>query len=100
MINGCMALLAAALFAGCKGESREGTYVAKLKSEFSVADDTIELKGDVIYNRVGYNRIDNGQLKQKRYSFRTWKLNSPEAPIIVFGDDHVTIGRTQYKKIK
>ena len=100
LIIGCTALLAAALFAGCKGESHDGTYVAKLKSEYSVAEDTIELKGNIIINRVGYRRIIDGQLKEKEFIFRNWKMNSPAAPIIEIGKSQITIGGTQYKKIK
>ncbi|MCD8739078.1 hypothetical protein LT679_00565 [Mucilaginibacter roseus] len=96
----CIALLAAAILAGCKGESHEGIYVATLKSHYSVAEDTIELKGDIIINRVGYKRLIDGQLKNKEFSVKNWRLNSPDAPIIELGKNQITIGRIQYKKIK
>jgi len=96
----CIALLATILFAGCGRKNHEGAYVASVKSQYSVAEDTIVIKKDIIINRVGYRRILNGEMKSKEFSQKVWKINSSEAPIIQPGKHQITIGSTIYKQIK
>lgn len=100
LLTGCLASLAAALTAGCGGESHDGTYVANVKSEYSVAEDTITIKDEIIINRVGYRRILNGQLKKKEFSLKQWRLNSPDAPVIEIGEHQIAIGSTIYKQVR
>jgi hypothetical protein len=100
LMIGCIALLSAALLDGCKGESHDGTYVASWKNEFSMADDTIIIKKDIVTKRTGYRKIRNGQLKPKEWSIERWIYNDPNSPIIEPGDRQINIGSTTYKQIK
>jgi len=100
MIIRCITLLAAALFAGCEGGGHDGTYVARWKNEFSMADDTIIIRKDIVTKRTGYRKIRNGQLKPKEWSIERWIYNDPNSPIIEPGDDQINIGSTTYKRIK
>jgi hypothetical protein len=97
---GCIALLTAAQFVGCSRENHDGTYVANVKSGYSVAEDTIIIKDNIITNRVGYRRILNGHLKSKEWNVKRWDFNGPDAPIIEWGDHQINIGSTIYKQIK
>ncbi|SDH48866.1 hypothetical protein [Mucilaginibacter gossypii] len=99
LMIGSIVSLTVGLFAGCGPKNHEGTYVANVKSEYSVAEDTIVLKGNIITNRVGYRRILNGEFKPKEFSLKKWILNAPDAPIIEFGEHQITIGKTVYKQI-
>ena len=96
----CIGLPAAALFAGCKQENHDGTYVASWKNEFSVADDTIIIKKNIVTKRTGYRKIRNGQLKPKEWSVERWIYNDPNSPIIEPGENEINIGSTTYKQIK
>ncbi|WDF81175.1 hypothetical protein PQ469_14280 [Mucilaginibacter sp. KACC 22773] len=99
LLIGCIGLLSAALFAGCERESHDGTYVASWKNEFSLADDTIIIKKDIVTKRTGYRKIRNGQLKPKEWSVERWIFNDPNSPIIELGDRQIAIGSTIYKQI-
>lgn len=96
---GCIASFAATLFVACGPESHNGTYIASLKGEYSVAEDTIIIKDDIVTNRVGYRRILNGKLQPKKWSVNQWRLNELGSAIIVFQGNGLSIGDTQYKKI-
>lgn len=99
LLIGCIALLAATQFVSCGRESHDGTYVANVKSEYSVAEDTIVIKNNIVTNRIGYSRILNGQLKPKEWRVKKWILNDPYSPIIELGDHQITIGSTIYKQM-
>ena len=100
LMTGSTALLAAMLIAGCKGETHDGTYVASWKNEFSLADDTIIIKKNIVTKRTGYRKIRNGQLKPKGWSIERWIYNDPNSPIVESGDNQINIGSTTYKRIK
>ena|SRR5215217_7175806 len=100
LMIGCIVLLSAALSDGCKGEGHDGTYVASWKNEFSMADDTIIIKKDIVTKRTGYRKIRNGQLKPKEWSIERWIYNDPNSPIIEPGVRQINIGSTTYKQIK
>ena len=98
-MTGCLASFAVMLFAACGPKSHNGIYVASLKSEYSVAEDTIIIKDDVVTNRVGYRRILNGELRPKKWSVKQWRLNEWGSAVIVFQGNKLLIGDTQYKRI-
>jgi hypothetical protein len=100
LMIGCIASFAAIVFVACGRENHDGTYVATVKSKYSVAEDTIMIKDEIIINRVGYRRILNSQLKKKEFSLKKWRLNSPDAPIIEPGENQITIGSTVYKQVR
>jgi hypothetical protein len=70
------------------------------QQSYSVAEDTIVIKQDIIINLVGYRRLLNGHLHKKEFSRKEWRKNSFDAPIIEIGDNQITIGKTTYKQIK
>lgn len=88
------------LVTGCGQKDHNGTFVAKWKNEYSIADDTIIIKDDVVTKRTGYHKIRNGVVKPKEWSVRRWVYNDPMSPIIEPGDDYIIIGSTTYERIK
>jgi len=99
VLIGCIASFAVMLFAACVLKTNDGTYVASLKSEYSVAEDTIIIKDNIVTNRVGYRRILNGKLKPKKWSVKQWRLNEWGSAVIVFQGNRLLIGDTPYKRI-
>jgi hypothetical protein len=99
LLIGCLASLAATLFVACGTDNQNGSYVASLKSEYSIAEDTIIIKDNVVTNRVGYRRILNGELKPKKWSVKQWRLNEWGSAVIVFQENGLLIGDTHYKRI-
>jgi hypothetical protein len=97
---GCIVLLATAWFASCGHKNHDGVYVANLRSEYSIAEDTIVIKDNIVTNRVGYSRILNGQLKPKEWRVKKWILNDPYSPIVELGEHQITIGTTVYKQVE
>lgn len=100
LIKGLTALLIAALLVGCKSGNHDGVYVASWKNEFSMADDTIIIRKDIVTKRTGYQKIRNGQLKPKEWSVQRWIYNDPNSPIIEPGENEISIGSTTYKRIE
>jgi len=99
LMIGSIVSLAVALFADCKPESHDGTYIADWKNEYFMADDTIIIKANIVTKRTGYRKIRNGQLKPKAWSVKKWGLNDPSGPVVELGEHQVTIGNTVYKQI-
>jgi hypothetical protein len=99
LMIGCIASFAVTLLATCKTENHNGSYAASLKSEYSVAEDTIIIKDNIVTNRVGYRRILNGELKPKKWSVKQWRLNEWGSAVIIFQENGLLIGDTQYKRI-
>ncbi|MBL4675920.1 MAG: hypothetical protein JKY70_06915 [Mucilaginibacter sp.] len=98
-VNKWLVLLIVMAVTGCASKSSDGTYVAILKSEYSIAEDTVILKGDLIVNRVGYHRIMNGKWMPKQFKVKRWQINAPDAPVIEVGINEIYIGSTTYKLI-
>lgn len=93
-------LLLVVLTVACNSKNHNGVYVAKWRNEFSIAEDTIEIKDDIVIKRTGYHKIRNGQVKPKEWSVKRWTYNDPVSPIIEPGEGQITIGTTTYKQIK
>jgi hypothetical protein len=100
LLIGCIAILTATLVVGCRPKSHDGTYTAIIKGEYSVAEDTLIIKGNIVTKRTGFRRIIDGKLKQKQWTVERWILNGTYSPIIELGDDQITLGSTTYKHIK
>ncbi|MBS1519847.1 MAG: hypothetical protein JST50_02530 [Bacteroidetes bacterium] len=99
LLIGCITLFVTTQIVGCGHGSHDGTYFASERSEYSVAEDTITINGNIVTNRVGYRRILDGRLQPKKWSVKKWILNDPYSPIIEMGDNQIAIGSTVYKKI-
>ncbi|GAB3921854.1 hypothetical protein [Mucilaginibacter myungsuensis] len=96
----CVAVSTVVIFSACGSESPDGIYVAKWKNEFSVADDTIIIKDNIVTKRTGYQKIRNGKLKPKEWSVQRWRFNDPDSPVIEPGEKEISIGTTTYKLIE
>ena len=100
ILIGCTAILTATLIVGCGPKSHDGTYTAIIKGEFSIAEDTLIIKGDIVTKRTGFRRIIDGKLKPKEWTIERWILNKAYGPIIDLGENQITLGSTTYKQIK
>ncbi|QXV66801.1 hypothetical protein INP83_06870 [Mucilaginibacter sp. 21P] len=100
MKKSIMILVAATLFAACQTKPNyNGVYVAHLKGQYSIADDTLIVKDDIVTRRTGFRKIRSGILKSKEYSAKVFRLNSLDAPLIQFGNGQLTFGTTIYRKL-
>ncbi|MVN91510.1 hypothetical protein [Mucilaginibacter aquatilis] len=99
MKNLIVLAVAAMLCAACK-DNHDGKYVTKVSSQYSIAEDTIILNGDLIIKRIGYHKIINDSVLPKHFSIKSWHVGDFEAPVIQFGSRQITINGTIYKKIE
>lgn len=91
----CVALLGA-----CARANNDGAYVAHVKSEYSIAYDTLTIANGIVKKTTGYNRIRNGKLKAREYKAETWRLNEYGTPVITFKGGDLMLGNSIYQKIK
>jgi len=95
-----LALIATVSLIGCGKYDNDGAYVAHFESNYSVADDTLEIMHGIVTKSIGYNFIRDGKLKHRHYEVSQWRLNEPGTPILQFYAGELVIGKTHYKKIR
>ncbi|MBD1362959.1 hypothetical protein IDJ77_03975 [Mucilaginibacter sp. ZT4R22] len=99
LLIGCTMSMAVISLVSCHNKSHNGIYVASWKNEFTMADDTIIIKDNIVTKRTGFRKIRNGQVKPKEWGIDRWVFNAPYGPIIEVGDQQISIGNTVYKQI-
>ncbi|MGY3211903.1 hypothetical protein [Mucilaginibacter sp. HD30] len=87
------------LIVSCGQVKQEGLFVYHGKNEFTIGDDTLIIKDGIVTNKVGYNRIRNGQIKPRQFITKQWRLNEPGTPIIIFKNNGVTANSNFYRKV-
>jgi len=55
------------LFAACRSNSHDGLYFRHNEGEYSVADDTIEVRDSEIIEHAGFQRIRKGKRLPKEF---------------------------------
>lgn len=94
-------VIGAVLFTACQREhDYNGKYVAHIKGEYSIADDTLVLQNDVVINTTGYQKIRNGKALPRAYMTHSWTVGSLNAPVMQISRDRIIIGKTTYHKIQ
>ncbi len=79
--------------------NHDGVYVADIKGDYSVSNDTIIVNDTIIINRSSYQKIRNGRLQPIEYKTKSWTLHSLDAPVIQFEKDQLILGTTIYRKL-
>ncbi|MDB5004429.1 MAG: hypothetical protein JWQ34_2654 [Mucilaginibacter sp.] len=87
----------ALFFAACKSGSR--TYVNHTEGQYSIADDTLIILDTLIINRMGYQKVRNGQTLPKEYKVKQWGQHSPDAPVIRIDGKHAFLNNTIYTQV-
>jgi len=60
-------LFIALLFAACRSNNHDGLYFRHNEGEYSIADDTIEVRDTEIIEHAGFQRIRNGKRLPKEF---------------------------------
>ena len=88
-------IIIALLFAACKSENHNGLYVNHTHSQFSITDDTLEVRDSIIISHSGFQKIRDGKTLPKEYKTKQVFELHP-----VFERDHLLLNNTPYQKIK
>lgn len=82
------------LFAACKSNSHNGIYVNHTDGQYSIIDDTLEIRDSVIINRTGFQKIRNGKVLPKEFKkHQLFELHP------IFQNDRLELNGTSYTKI-
>jgi hypothetical protein len=84
----------ALLFAACKPANPDGLYVNHTQNQYSVTDDTLEVRDGTIISHSGYRKIKNG--KQLPKEFKTKQLFELHPQ---FDGNKLILNQTIYEKI-
>lgn len=86
-------LIIALLFAGCK-QNHNGFYINHTKGDYSITDDTLEVRDTIIIEHTGYQRIRNGIAQPKEFKTKQLFELRPQ-----FNGSQLILNNTTYEKL-
>lgn len=86
-------LIIALLIAACKS-SPNGFYVNHTKCEYSIADDTLEVRDSIVISHSGYQKIRNGKVQPKEFKTKQLFELHPQ-----FKGNQLILNNTIYEKL-
>ena len=60
-------ILIALLFAACQSNNHDGLYFKHNEGDYSIADDTIEIRGEQVIEHAGFNKIRKGKILPREF---------------------------------
>lgn len=82
------------LFTACKSANHDGKYTNHTKSDYSITDDTLEVRDTVIIEHTGFRRIRNGITQPKAFKTRQLLELQPQ-----FDGNKLILSNTTYEKL-
>lgn len=81
------------LFASCKFNP-DGKYINHSQTEYSITDDTLEIRDSIIIEHTGYQRIRNGVAQPKEFKTKQLFELHPQ-----FNGKQLILNTTTYEKL-
>ena len=88
------------LLASCGLGWHNGAYVNHSISEYSVADDTIVVSGNIITERTGYQKLRHGHRFPRQFRTRRWRSEGFDVPVFEYRDGYLFWNQNVYIKIQ
>jgi hypothetical protein len=82
------------LLAACHTSNHNGFYINHSKGEYSITDDTLEVRDTVIIEHTGYQRIRNGIVQPKEFKTKQLFELHPQ-----FKGRQLILSNTTYEKL-
>ncbi|HEY8929532.1 MAG TPA: hypothetical protein VIM55_10095 [Mucilaginibacter sp.] len=82
------------LLVACKAANHDGKYINHTNGQFSVTDDTLEVRDTVIIEHTGFQKIRNGVTQPKEFKTKQLFELHPQ-----FNGNQLILNNNTYEKL-
>jgi hypothetical protein len=87
-------IIPAIFLTACQASNHDGKYFNHSQNEYSITDDTLEVRGSIIIEHTGFQRIRNGVTQPKEFKTKPLFELHPQ-----FNGNQLILNQTTYEKL-